>query len=74
MLQNINFKDELLKIGSFLYVVFIMADILIIIRSLLKNYGDKLEWSNIVKTLAIFISITIFLFILRRKLIQMKDK
>ncbi|GAA3568624.1 hypothetical protein GCM10022395_18090 [Snuella lapsa] len=61
----------LTKTVRFLLSIFIITDILIFIRYLLKDYGEKLIIENINKTVVIFGSITVILaiidFILVRK-------
>ena len=63
--ENKAFLNEIFKIVKFLYSVFIVTDIAILIRALLMNYGEKLEMHNVVKTIIIFGSITVLLFLLK---------
>ena len=54
------------KFSSFMLTVFILDDILIIIRILLKDYGEPITWQNLYKTLWVLIPLTIVFYILMR--------
>lgn len=56
---------EAFKIVKFLFWVFIVTDIAILIRALLMNYGEKLEPKNVIKTIIIFGTTTIFLYLIK---------
>lgn len=59
------------KIVSFLLGVFLIIDILIVIRVLL-NYGSgELEYENINRTVIVFGSLTVMLYVIK---IFLKDK
>lgn len=63
--KNKVFLNEVFKIVKFLYNVFIITDIVILIRVLFMNYGEKLKMHNVVTTLVIFGAITVLLFLLK---------
>lgn len=73
MFRNFNFLNEVTKIVSFLYGVFILADIVLIFRILFKNYGEKLEWNNIYKTVIICGTLTLLLYILKKILTKLNN-
>jgi len=54
------------KFSSFMLAIFIITDIAILIRILLKNYGEPITWPNIYKTLWVFIPLTIIFYITKR--------
>ena len=73
-IKNKFYLIEIFKIVKFLYSVFIVTDVAILIRALLMNYGEKIEIHNVVKTIIIFGSITILLFLLKTAIkIKLKD-
>lgn len=65
MFQIFNLKAKALRIISFLYVVFIMVDILILINYIFKDYGEVIELYNIKKAAYIFGTITIVLYVFK---------
>ncbi len=64
ILQSASFY--LWKFSSFMFVVLVIADILILMRILLKDYGEPVTWPNIFATLWIVIPLTIIFYILKR--------
>jgi len=61
---------SILRIVSFLLSTFLIADFLIIIRVLFRNYGNKLECSNIKNTIIIFGLLTVILFLIKLYLLR----
>jgi len=54
---------RVLKIISFLLVVFLLTDCLIIIRILFRNFDDKITSESIKNTVAVFGICTLILFL-----------
>jgi hypothetical protein len=62
--MNESLMHHLSKLVRFLRDIFIVTDIFIIIRFLLRNYGKKLEMQNIIKAAVIFGTATVVLWII----------
>jgi len=54
------------KFSLFMFSIFIIVDILVLIRILLKNYDEKITWDNIFETLWFIIPLTLIFYVIKK--------